>query len=135
MNLILNDNEPIFIQISKTIEDEILSGSLEEEMQIPSTTELSKLYKINPATVLKGINILVDKDVLYKKRVIGMFVCKGAKNIIKKSRKDGFERVYIKDLIQEASKLDIEKEELLEMVKNYKMWVYEYSDRSEECKS
>lgn len=121
MNLILNDNEPIFIQISKTIEDEILSGSLEEEMQIPSTTELSKLYKINPATVLKGINILVDKDVLYKKRVIGMFVCKGAKNIIKKSRKDGFERVYIKDLIQEASKLDIEKEELLEMVKNYKM--------------
>ena len=130
MKLILNDNEPIFIQISKAIEDEILSGSIEEEMQIPSTTELSKLYKINPATVLKGINILVDKDILYKKRGIGMFVCEWAKNVIKKSRKDAFEKVYIKDLIQEASKLDIEKEELLEMIKNYKGWGYEYSDRS-----
>ena len=49
-----------------------------------------------------------------------MFVCKGAKSVIKKSRKDAFEKVYIKDLIQEASKLDIEKEELLEMIKNYK---------------
>ena len=120
LKLILNDNEPIFIQISKAIEDEILSDGVEEEMQIPSTTELSKLYKINPATVLKGINILVDKDVLYKKRGIGMFVCKGAKKVIKKSRKDAFEKVYIKDLIQEASKLDIEKEELLEMIKNFK---------------
>lgn len=119
MKLILNDNEPIFIQISKAIEDEILSGGVDEEMQIPSTTELSKLYKINPATVLKGINILVDKDVLYKKRGIGMFVAKGAKEVIKKGRKDNFQKVYIKDLIQEASKLDINKDELLEMIKSY----------------
>lgn len=119
MKLILNENEPIFIQISKAIEDEILSGGVDEEMQIPSTTELSKLYKINPATVLKGINILVDKDVLYKKRGIGMFVAKGAKEVIKKSRKDNFQKIYIKDLIQEASKLDINKNELLDMIKSY----------------
>lgn len=120
MKLILNDYEPIFIQISKAIEDEILGSGVEEEMQIPSTTELSKLYKINPATVLKGINILVDKDVLYKKRGIGMFVCKGAKTVIKKSRKESFQNIYIKDLIQEASKLDIKKDELLDMIKNFK---------------
>lgn len=119
LKLILNENEPIFIQISKAIEDEILSGGVDEEMQIPSTTELSKLYKINPATVLKGINILVDKDVLYKKRGIGMFVAKGAKEVIKKSRKDNFQKIYIKDLIQEASKLDINKNELLDMIKSY----------------
>lgn len=119
MKLILNDQEPIFIQISKAIEDEIISGGVEEEMQIPSTTELSKLYKINPATVLKGINILVDKDVLYKKRGIGMFVAKGAKEVIKKSRKENFQKVYIKDLLQEASKLDIAKDELLDMIKKY----------------
>lgn len=122
MKLILNDHEPIFIQISKAIEDEILSGGVEEEMQIPSTTELSKLYKINPATVLKGINILVDNQVLYKKRGIGMFVAKGAKEVIKKSRKENFKSIYIKDLIQEASKLDIEKDELLDMIKNFKGW-------------
>ncbi|MGL5327727.1 MAG: GntR family transcriptional regulator [Peptostreptococcaceae bacterium] len=120
MKLLLNDNEPIFIQIAKGIEDEILSNGIEEEHQIPSTTELSKLYKINPATVLKGINILVDKNILYKKRGIGMFVCSGAKEIIKNSRKENFEKLYIKDLIQEASKLNIKKEELLDMIKNFK---------------
>ena len=120
LKLILNDHEPIFIQISRAIEDEILSDGVGEDMQIPSTTELSKLYKINPATVLKGINILVDKDVLYKKRGIGMFVAKGAKEVIKESRKENFKKVYIKGLIQEASKLDIEKDELLEMIKNFK---------------
>lgn len=117
MKLILNDNEPIFIQIAKAIEDEILGGGISEEGQIPSTTELSKLYKINPATVLKGINILVDQNILYKKRGIGMFVSNGAKNIIKASRKESFKNIYIKELIQEAGKLSIDKEELIDMIK------------------
>lgn len=119
MKLILNDNEPIFIQIAKLIEDEILSYSIEEEEQIPSTTDLSKLYKINPATVLKGINILVDKNILYKKRGIGMFVSQGAKKIIINSRKENFKKIYIKELIQEAEKLSIKKEELIEIINNY----------------
>ncbi|MDB8792016.1 GntR family transcriptional regulator, partial [Romboutsia sp. 1001216sp1] len=63
MKLTLNEEEPIFIQIAKAIEDEILIDEIKEHEQIPSTTEISKLYKINPATVLKGINTLVDKDV------------------------------------------------------------------------
>lgn len=119
MKLILNDNDPIFMQISKAIEDEILSDGIKEEDKIPSTTELSKLYKINPATVLKGINILVDQDIIYKKRGIGMFVNKGAKTIIKNARKENFKNIHIKELIQEAKKLSIEKDELLEMIKKY----------------
>lgn len=119
MKLILNDNEPIFIQIAKAIEDEILSDGIGEEEQIPSTTELSKLYKINPATVLKGINILVDRNILYKKRGIGMFVNKGAKEIIKNDRKDNFKNIHIKELIQEAQKISINKEELIDMIKKY----------------
>ena len=120
MKLELNDHEPIFIQISKAIEDEILSGSIKEEMQVPSTTELSKFYKINPATVLKGVNILVDKEILFKKRGIGMFVSKGAKEIIKNGRKENFKEVYLKDLISEAKKLGITKKELLDMISDFK---------------
>lgn len=120
MKLELNDHEPIFIQISKAIEDEILCDSIKEGMQVPSTTELSKFYKINPATVLKGVNILVDKEVLFKKRGIGMFVSKGAKEIIKKGRKENFKEVYLKDLIGEAKKLGITKEELLDMISDFK---------------
>ena len=115
MKLELNDHEPIFIQISKAIEDEILCDSIKEGMQVPSTTELSKFYKINPATVLKGVNILVDKEILFKKRGIGMFVSKGAKEIIKNGRKENF-----KDLIGEAKKLGITKEELLDMISDFK---------------
>ena len=120
MKLELNDHEPIFIQISKAIEDEILSDSIKEEMQVPSTTELSKFYKINPATVLKGMNILVDKEILFKKRGIGMFVSKGAKEIIKNGRTENFKEVYLKDLIGEAKKLGITKEELLDMISDFK---------------
>ena len=120
MKLELNDHEPIFIQISKAIEDEILCDSIKEGMQVPSTTELSKFYKINPATVLKGVNILVDKEILFKKRGIGMFVSKGAKEIIKNGRKENFKEVKLKDLISEAKKLGITKEELLDMISDLK---------------
>lgn len=120
MKLILNEDEPIFIQISKAIEDEILTDSIKEDEQVPSTTELSRLYNINPATVLKGMNILVDKNILYKKRGLGMFVNSGAKNTIKLLRKESFKNKFIKNLIEEANKLDIDKDELLEMIKQYK---------------
>ena len=120
MKLELNDHEPIFIQISKAIEDEILCDSIKEGMQVPSTTELSKFYKINPATVLKGVNILVDKEILFKKRGRGMFVSKGAKEIIKNGRKENFKEVYLKDLIGEAKKIGITKEELLDMISDFK---------------
>ena len=120
MKLILNEDEPIFIQISKAIEDEILTDNIKEDEQVPSTTELSRLYNINPATVLKGMNILVDKNVLYKKRGLGMFVSSGAKNTIKLLRKESFKNKVIKNLIEEANKLEIDKDELLEMIKQYK---------------
>ena len=120
MKLILNEDEPIFIQISKAIEDEILTDSIKEDEQVPSTTELSRLYNINPATVLKGMNILVDKNILYKKRGLGMFVNRGAKNTIKLLSKESFKNKFIKNLIEEANKLDIDKDELLEMIKQYK---------------
>ena len=120
MKLILNDDEPIFIQISKAIEDEILTDNIKEEEQVPSTTELSRLYNINPATVLKGMNILVDKNILYKKRGLGMFVNSGAINTIKLLRKESFKNKVIKNLIEEANKLEISKNELLDMIKEYK---------------
>lgn len=116
MRLILNDDEPIYIQIAKAIEDEILEVSIEEEMQIPSTNELAKIYQINPATVLKGINLLVDQDILYKKRGIGMFVKTGAKGNIKKRRKESFKAVVIEELLKEAKKLGINREELIHMI-------------------
>ncbi len=111
-----NDKDPIFIQIAEGIEDAILSAAFEEESQIPSITDFSVTYQINPATALKGINILVDEGNIYKKRGIGMFVAKGAVHRLKSKRKEDFYENFIKDLIIEAKKLDVSKEDVVRML-------------------
>jgi GntR family transcriptional regulator len=75
------------------------------------------LYKINPATAGKGINMLVDQGILYKKRGIGMFVSTGAKRIIKEKRKSDFYEKYIASLLEEAENLDIGIDELVSMIR------------------
>ena len=120
MNEILTQEKSIYLQIAEMIETDILRDILLEEERVPSTNELAKLYAINPATAAKGVNILVDKEILFKKRGIGMFVSKGAKEIIKNGRKENFKEVYLKDLIGEAKKLGITKEELLDMISDFK---------------
>ncbi|MCR5416468.1 MAG: GntR family transcriptional regulator [Pseudobutyrivibrio sp.] len=112
----LGEDKSIYIQISEMIEDEILRDILKEEEKVPSTTELSKFYKINPATAAKGINLLVDRDILYKKRGIGMFVQDGAKERIRESRRNSFYETYVKKIIGEAELIGISKEELKKMI-------------------
>ena len=75
------------------IENDILRDVLLEDERVPSTNELAKLYAINPSTAAKGINILVDAGILYKKRGIGMFVSDGAKEVIRTKRKARFVKV------------------------------------------
>src|ERR1700710_2074877 len=75
----MDDSRPIFLQIAEAIENDILAGNLAEEAQVPSTNEFAAFYRINPATAGKGVNLLVDEGILYKKRGIGMFVATGAK--------------------------------------------------------
>ena len=113
----LTAERPIFIQIAETLEDAILSGALGEEGQAPSTTEISVRYAINPATALKGVNLLVERGILYKKRGLGMFVAPGAARIIAQSRKEGFMEEFVLKLICEAKKLGISEGDVLEMIK------------------
>lgn len=63
-----DDKKPIFLQIKELIEDQIVNDQLKEHEQIPSTTQLVQFYKINHLTIAKGINLLVDAGILYKKR-------------------------------------------------------------------
>ncbi len=111
-----SSDKPIFIQISEGIEDAIISGVFGEESQVPSTTEISAQYKINPATALKGVNILVDNGILYKKRGVGMFVSQGATKKILAARQQDFFDSYIKTLLTEAKKLRISKNDIISMI-------------------
>lgn len=116
MNEILTQEKSIYIQIKEMIEKDILRNILLEEERVPSTNELAKLYAINPATAAKGVNLLVDEGVLYKKRGIGMFVATGAKKQIMEKRKKNFYDDYVKSLMAEARSLGITRQELIAMI-------------------
>ncbi len=117
MQLDMHSDMPIFIQIAEQLEDAILTGALDEDMQAPSTTEISVSYKINPATALKGISMLTDDGILYKKRGLGMFVAKGAREMILKKRKQKYFEKFVVPLLSEAQKLSISMEEINNMIK------------------
>ena len=72
------------------IRDSIFTGIFPEETNIPSTNEISALVNINPHTVLKGMNMLVDEEVIYKRRGLGMYVKEGAVNKIRTKRQGQF---------------------------------------------
>lgn len=116
MNINPNIEKPIFIQIAEQLEDSIFTGVFPEESKIPSTNEISALLNINPHTVLKGMNMLVDEEIIYKKRGLGMFVKEGAVKKIKSKRQGQFYEQYIATLIEEASKLQMSKEEIISLI-------------------
>lgn len=111
-----NSDRPIFLQIVDMIENEIISGNLKAHDQAPSTNEFSKIYNINPATARKGLTILVDEKVLYKKRGLGMFVEEDARKIIIEKRQKEFLDNLVPELIKEAKRLDIDKNKLIELI-------------------
>ena len=113
----LSDEKSIYLQIGESIENDILRGILLEEERVPSTNELARAYSINPATAAKGINLLVEQGILYKKRGIGMFVASGAKQQIIAKRKNSFYDSFIVSLVEEARSLSISEDELVEMIR------------------
>mgnify|MGYP003377850482 CR=1 FL=1 len=116
MHINPNIEKPIFIQIAEQLEDSIFTGVFPEETKIPSTNEISALLSINPHTVLKGMNMLVDEEIIYKKRGLGMFVKEGAVRKIRLKRQGQFYEQYIASLIEEASKLQMTKEEVISLI-------------------
>jgi len=118
LKLDFSNDKSIYLQIAESIEDEIIKGNFEEDAQIPSTNQMAVIFKINPATAGKGINILVERKILYKKRGIGMFVAKGARNSILEARKKTFYEKYVVSLLNEAKKLGIGTDELIEIIRN-----------------
>ncbi len=109
-------DKPIFLQIAEQLEDSIFTGVFPEETKIPSTNEIAAVLNINPHTVLKGMNLLVDEDIIYKKRGLGMFVKTGAVEKIRQKRQGQFYEQYIAALIREAEKLQMSKEDIMALI-------------------
>ncbi|WP_043794097.1 GntR family transcriptional regulator [Pseudarthrobacter chlorophenolicus] len=113
----MDEGKPLFVQIAEQVEASILDGSIAEESQAPSTNELAVFHRINPATAAKGVNMLVDKGVLYKRRGIGMFVAPGARELLLKERRSDFAERYVQPLLAEARRIGLGPEDVADLVR------------------
>ena len=113
----LSEDKRIYQQVVDLIERDIVSGLLEEGDQAPSTNEFARIYRINPATALKGLNILVDEGILFKRRGLGMYVAEGARAKIVAQRRKEFFDVLMPRLISEAKRLEINIEEIIDKIR------------------
>ncbi len=117
MKVYLDDTQPIFQQIARILMDEIVEGRLKEAERVPSENDLSRFYNVNRATVRNGLQSLLDADLIYKQRGIGMFVKKGARKKLLAERRKRFEKDYLRPMLEEAKKIGINSELLIELIK------------------
>lgn len=97
-----DDRSPIYRQIAERVTADILTGALAEDEPVMSTNEYAAFYRINPATVAKAFQILVEDGVLYKRRGIGMFVSPGARERLRGQRRARFVAEVVEPMVAEA---------------------------------
>lgn len=114
----LDEGVPLFVQVAERLADEIADGTLAEGDRVPSTNELAAFYRINPATAAKGIKVLADDGLLEKRRGIGMFVATGARQRLLARRRAEFTERYMEPLLTEATRLGIDSDELIALIKD-----------------
>jgi DNA-binding transcriptional regulator YhcF (GntR family) len=114
---VVEEGRALFLQIAESVEESIVAGSLLEETRAPSTNELAAFYRVNPATAAKGVNLLVDRGVIYKRRGIGMFVATGARELLLAERRAAFADRYLEPLLAEARTLGLGPDELTRLIR------------------
>ncbi|MCK9267987.1 MAG: GntR family transcriptional regulator [Alkaliphilus sp.] len=117
MKLNTEGMKPLYVQVSQWLETEILSGNIKENEKIYSQYQLAEMFNINPATAAKGLNILANEKILYKKRGLGMFVETNAKENILRKRKDQNLKPLVWELVMESERLGVTEYELVDMIK------------------
>ena len=108
-----NDSQPIYRQLRDRVVAMILDGVLKEGDPLPSVRNVAAEYRVNPLTVLKGYQELVDEELVEKRRGLGMFVKDGARKLLLKGEREKFlaeEWPRIRETIQ---RLGLSPEELL----------------------
>lgn len=109
---------PIYIQLAEWLENEIIADRLLPDGKVYSQYQLAEIFNINPATAGKGLTILVEKEILYKKRGLGMFVVQDAKERILATRRNETLTKMAKELVLEAKRLAVSDEQLVLLIKH-----------------
>jgi GntR family transcriptional regulator len=104
---VFDDRSPIYRQIADQVKAEVVSGTLDGDQQVMSTNQYAAFYRINPATVAKAFQQLVDEQVLYKKRGIGMFVSPTARDALRARRRETFFSDVVDPMVAEAKAVGV----------------------------
>ncbi|PID19962.1 GntR family transcriptional regulator [Sporosarcina sp. P35] len=112
----MDGEKPIYIQIAEWLEKEIIDGTLQADDKVHSQYQLAELFNINPATAGKGLTILLDAELIYKKRGLGTFVSADAREKLLTKRKEGTLRRLVQELLNEAALLGVKEEQLIELI-------------------
>lgn len=111
-----DDRSPIYRQIAERIEAEVLSGALAGDEQVLSTNKYAAFHRINPATVNKAFQQLVDDGILYKRRGIGMFVSPQARQALRARRRKSFFSDVVDPMVEQARAIGIDLSELVDRI-------------------
>ena len=109
-------SKPIYVLVAEWLENEILEGALSVEEKVYSQYQLAEMFNINPATAGKGITLLLNKELVYQKRGLGTFVSKDGREKLLAERTEYILEKKIKDLLEEAQRVDIDYQQLLQLI-------------------
>ena len=113
MQISWNEKDPIYRQLHDRIVELILEGVFSDGEALPSVRQISSDHRINPITVSKALQILVDDELVEKKRGLGMFVREGARKKLSQIEKDRFLNVEWPQICEQIERLDLSIQELL----------------------
>jgi GntR family transcriptional regulator len=113
-----NDNQPIYRQLRDRVVAMILDGVLKEGDPLPSVRNVAAEYRVNPLTVLKAYQQLVDEEFVESRRGLGMFVRSGARNLLLKGEREKFLAEEWPRVHATIQRLGLKAEELLDSAAN-----------------
>jgi GntR family transcriptional regulator len=113
-----NDSQPIYRQLHDRVVAMILDGVLKEGDPLPSVRNVAAEYRVNPLTVLKAYQQLVDEELVEKRRGLGMFVKTGARGLLLKGERKKFLAEQWPRIYETIQRLGLDTEELLDTVAN-----------------
>ena len=108
-----DQTQPIYRQLRDMVVAMIIDGTLSEGDALPSVRQVAADYRVNPLTVLKSFQQLVDEDLVEKRRGVGMFVKKGARNAALRDERDKFLHEEWPRILDMLERLGLSPEELL----------------------
>ncbi len=114
MNITWNDKDPIYRQLRDRIVEMILEGIFNDGDSLPSVRQMASEHRINPITVSKAVQMLVDDELVEKRRGLGMFVAEGARAKLTEMERHQFLEQEWPAICEKIDRLSLSTEELLQ---------------------